>query len=156
MPTYKLKIFLPIVILAFSSDWLSKWWASQIYGGYRVLVPGVLRIHLVHNRGGALDWLLPSQPLFWHLLTLIGCALIAIWAWRTRQLPAYGIAGLAMLWGGLFANGAERFWFGHVTDFIETPFTPIINLADLWVIFATILIWVALFMQPDPSDVKES
>lgn len=113
----------------------------------------------MQNEGGALDVFF-AQPmiaqLVWHGLTLLGCSVLAIWIWRTQTLPRFGIAALSILFGALFANGVERMLRGQVTDFIETPFTPIINFADLWAIFATILVWLALFMQPENVEAKES
>jgi lipoprotein signal peptidase len=148
-----------VATFVIASDWLSKYLIHQLYGGYATLIPGVIRFQMVYHEGGALDYFFaePSiSKLVWNGLTFACCGIILIWVARTQTLPRFGIAGLAMLWGALLANGLERMVRGKVTDFLETPFTPIINFADIWAIFATILIWFALFLQPSEPKLKES
>lgn len=157
--TAKQKLFFPIASLVIVCDWLSKAWALQLYGGYRVLIPGALRVHLVQHRGTALDWFLPGPfmgQFLLHLLTILGCCVIGYWARRSQNIGRLGLTGLALLWGGLFANGVERMWRGHVTDFIETPFTPIFNIADIFIVFAIPMIWIALFLQPTKPAPEKS
>jgi len=55
---------------------------------------------------------------------------------------------LGLLWGGLLANFFDRIWDGDVIDFLNFPFWPVFNLADIAICIGIgLFIWKILALQ---------
>jgi signal peptidase II len=134
-------------LLIVAADQASKLWARQTFevGASRTLIPGLLDLTLVTNRGAAFG-------IFQHgtaclaALSLVAVIAISVFALRLRTPIASALAvGVALPLGGSAGNLIDRVHFGWVTDFIlvhwkEHQF-PVFNVAD-----SSICVGVAILM----------
>ena len=98
------------------------------------ILPDHLKLELHHNDGASFD--LGTQPLgldskdlgifglFIFAASFLSLALFDRW----RVLSSVGLGALA---GGSLANALDRLFRGYVIDYIETPYLPPFNLADV-------------------------
>lgn len=125
-------------------------------GAERALVPGVLQLTYVQNRGAAFG-LFPSSTLFLTIISVAVCVAIvcgrAWWAGRGLLMRA----AIALELGGALGNLVDRLAFGHVTDFILfTPNLPLIgrwpafNFADSALTIGALMMAAALTVQSTP------
>lgn len=94
------------------------------------LIPGVLAVTHVHNRGIAFS-LLGGVPLLVPAalaLTLLFLLFDKGARWSRRPMPQ---AALALLGGGAVGNLIDRLRVGAVVDFIDVSVWPVFNLADV-------------------------
>jgi len=135
---YVLAFLIPLLDLG------AKSWASGLIGGVRTLVPGLLAIRVVFNRGFVFGWGdqlgSPLRGLLLPILVLATLALFLI-ALRTPATKTMRHSGFACMIGGALGNLVDRMIHGQVTDFVHVPLFPIFNLADvaLWVGLAIVL-----------------
>lgn len=143
-----------IALLVLSLDQWVKGIVAEIHGGARTLIPGFLRISVVHNRGGLLG-LVNGDVDSARLLGLISLLLVASLGWwgvafyRCSFFP-FGI-GFAMFTGGILGNAFDRFQSGYVVDMIDIAFLPVFNLADLFLLFGMSLLLVQLWSSPEQT-----
>ena len=100
------------------------------------LIPGVLNLTYIHNRGAAFG-IFQNQTLPFVIITLAALA-IGVWVLYKRYFdhPLMDWAILLILSGGL-GNLIDRvFRRGNVVDFLETAFMkfPVFNIADCAVV----------------------
>ena len=134
-----------IALAAALIDRATKLLAEGLPRGGRVLVPGVVRLYPVQNRGMAFS-MLSGQSL---LLALLTAAIIAgVVAWLVRRADAPGLlrAGLWLIVGGGLGNLYDRLFFGGVADFIELAFVrfAVFNIADVCICAGAALAVVAM------------
>lgn len=121
----------------FFSDLFSKIWANSSlhYGQSEVFLPGIMRLTLTRNTGGAFGIGRGNSA----LITFLACTIVAlIIAWilkRERsENPPNGLerAGIGMIVAGAIGNLFDRISHGDVTDFLEFTFIdfPVFNVAD--------------------------
>lgn len=132
--------------LVFAVDQLTKWAiARQIapHESYPVLRP-ILSITHVQNPGAAFGLFAHQTPLFVGI-TLIILALAIIYRKRIAREPLPVRVGLALGLGGAMGNFADRVRTGYVVDFLELPFWPVFNIADVAIVVGVgLLIWNTL------------
>lgn len=139
-----------IVILVFLDQW-TKVLAVQHLAGQEdlVLIPGILNLHYLENRGAAFGILQNQQTLFivitslFLLIPAAGYILLP----RTRHMLPLRLVCLGILAGGI-GNLIDRVRQGFVVDFFETAFMnfPVFNVADIYVTVSFfILILLILF-----------
>ena len=120
-----------IALLAALADRFSKLWVAQA-GRRGALVPGILNLRPVENRGMAFS-MLSGQSL---ALTLLTAALImglVGWLVARPQASRLARAGLWLIVGGGLGNLYDRLAFGGVADFLELAFVrfAVFNVADV-------------------------
>jgi signal peptidase II len=123
-----------VALLVLLLDQLSKAWAEQTLppGVLRPLLPGLLDLQLVYNRGAAFS-LLTQATSFLGLISAAVAVAIVAWLWRQRQLEALSLWAAALLLGRTVGNGLDRWRVGAVVDFLSlVPIRfPVFNLADV-------------------------
>ena len=137
---------------AFLADRVTKILAEGIPADGQVLIPGVVGLRLVRNRGIAFS-LLSGKP--W-LLGLASLAVIAaaILVLRKREIPPLRLAGLMMMLGGAAGNMVDRLFQGSVTDMIELLFIrfAIFNTADACLCVGCALVILTLLRGGDTPE----
>ena len=109
-----------------------------------VLIPGLIRLTGTRNTGAAFSLFSDSAwvlPLVTALLTLA----VLIYIIKTRPKGLMG-AALAVLLGGAAGNLIDRIRLDYVVDFLDFRMIKfaIFNFADLFVVFGSILLVIAL------------
>ena len=136
----------------FLADRVTKMLAEGIPADGQVLIPGVVGLRLVRNRGIAFS-LLSGKP--W-LLGLASLAVIAaaILVLRKREIPPLRLAGLMMMLGGAAGNMVDRLFQGSVTDMIELLFIrfAIFNTADACLCVGCALVILTLLSGGDTPE----
>lgn len=107
-------------------------------GETRPLLPGLLRLQLVHNYGAAWSsfsgerWLLVA-------VTVVGIGALAYLAIRIVRHPL-GVWALWMVIAGGVGNLIDRVSLGYVRDMLATEFMdfPVFNIADIFVTCGTV------------------
>ena len=120
-----------IALLAALADRLTKRLAAGLAGG-GPLIPGILNLRPVENRGIAFSMLSGQGA----LLAILTVALIAgLLAWLILRPEAPGLlrAGLWLVAGGGLGNLYDRLTAGSVSDFLELAFVrfAVFNVADV-------------------------
>lgn len=121
-----------IALLAVLADRLSKAAVAGLAPGGGVLLPGVLNLRPVENRGAAFSMLSGQSA----ALAVLTAALIAgLVAWLAARPDAPGLlrGGLWLIVGGGLGNLYDRLTSGGVPDFLEFAFVrfPVFNAADV-------------------------
>ena len=145
--------FQPWLISAatFGADQLTKRLVDHQFapGESLPLLPSVLRLTYVQNRGAAFGIFQGQQLLF------IGLALGVI-VWLGRELairPSVSRAvrwGCALVLGGAVGNLVDRLRLGYVVDFIDFRIWPVFNVGDSAItIGVALLVWRSLIHRPN-------
>ena len=112
------------------------------------LIPGVLELAYVENRGMAFGMLEGRQFLFGGMCVIFCIALI--WVFVREYLPLL-LTG-AVLFGGAAGNFIDRLFRGYVVDFIYFSLIdfPVFNIADIYVVCGGIvLVLLVVFKYKD-------
>ncbi|MEE9965678.1 MAG: signal peptidase II [Propionicimonas sp.] len=127
------------------------------------LLGGVVTLQLIRNPGAAFS-MGENLTMVFSLVSL--AALIAVFVWLVPRLRHLGWAILAgLLVAGISGNLTDRIFrppspfLGHVVDFIQLPSFAIVNVADIFVTSAAVLVvWFGLIKQigPDGSSLKDT
>jgi signal peptidase II len=117
-----------------------------------VLLPGALRLILVHNAGAAFGLFPGGRPVF-VFTSLLVLATIGIYWYRARPKEWPVVVALAMIAGGSLGNLIDRALVGQVTDFFEFMFVefPVFNVADMGIVGGVSLLMVWILFGPQPS-----
>jgi signal peptidase II len=136
-------------------DQTSKAWAEQSLpsGVMRPLLPGLLDLQLVYNRGAAFSLLTQATGLLGLISAAVAVA-IGVWLWRQRQLPPLQLAAAGLLLGGTLGNGLDRWRLGAVVDFLAlVPIDfPVFNLADVAINLAVVCMALTLLQSSRSHD----
>ena len=121
-----------IALLAALADRLTKHLVAQLYPRGGALIPGLLNLRPVENRGVAFS-MLSGQGLGLVLFTAALIAGIMGWLATHPGAPALLRAGLWLIAGGGLGNLYDRLTAGGVSDFIELAFVrfAVFNVADV-------------------------
>lgn len=135
-----------LVTLCVFLDWITKFWARDIFGGTKKLIPGLLQIETLQNRGVFQGWFgtFQSEWVSWILVGLnLGiCGLLMEWSRRTSALKTQFHIGIACMIGGALGNTLDRALHGYVLDFLVIGPLGVYNFADFAVILGAVLLLV--------------
>ncbi|RTM09259.1 MAG: signal peptidase II [Hyphomicrobiales bacterium] len=99
-----------------------------------------------YNEGttfGLLSGETPAQLVALVTITVLGLLVLCWWFARARE--PWVFVGAGLMAAGALGNLVDRIAIGMVTDFIGLHvgswYSPIFNLADLWVVFGSILVF---------------
>ena len=110
----------------------------------RSLIPGVLGLTYVENRGMAFG-LLQNARLFFEIITVLVLLLFAaIYLAKKRFLPlSAGVTGMA---AGAIGNFIDRLRLSYVIDYLNLEFMnfPVFNLADCFLTWTAVLMAILL------------
>lgn len=138
---------IPIASVVFILDRLTKFLVLKymVRGQEIKIIPGVLHLVLVMNRGAAFGLLGRMAPLV--ILFSVAAVLCIIFYLGHKKAPDKVLSvALAAILGGALGNLTDRILYGHVIDFIDLRVWPVFNVADSFItIGAAILIWKLVF-----------
>ena len=140
VPPSALLVALGVIIV----DHITKWWALRTLIDHNIDIVWKLRLHLVHNAGGAFGLGSRYAPLF--ALAALTIAIVLFSSGNAfRTLPAQLAVGLVL--GGAVGNLLDRllrdghgFLGGRVVDFIDIQIWPVWNVADMAVSIGAVLL----------------
>ncbi len=120
-----------IALLAALADRLTKA-AARAASGPGALIPGILNLRPVENRGAAFS-MLWGQSLALTLLTALLIAGVVGWLLARPGASRLARAGLWLIVGGGLGNLYDRLAAGGVTDFLDLAFVrfAVFNVADV-------------------------
>ena len=108
-----------------------------------ILIPGVLQLHYLENRGMAFGLFEGKIPVFVILCVLFFCVFLYVYARipRTGYYLPLTITSLIMVSGAL-GNFIDRVFRKYVVDFIYFSLIdfPVFNMADIYVVCSGILL----------------
>ena len=152
-------------LLALVLDQLTKWGAVAAIDPLQpvTVIPGLLDLVLVHNRGAAFGFLNRSdiQWQFWLFLGATVVAAVAIVALlRSSRFNAWLSAGLGLVLGGALGNLVDRIRFRAVIDFVDVYVGqwhwPAFNVADMAICVGAFLACIVIWRTPEaPEKSKE-
>jgi signal peptidase II len=107
----------------------------------RKVIPGLLDITYVHNKGVAFGALAGGGALVAALIGVAFGAVVVYYVMRSRT--AYLWLPVGLLLGGAAGNLLDRIREGVVTDFIDPVLWPAFNVADTCIVIGVFgLLWV--------------
>ena len=137
-------VFWLVALAAVAADQLSKALVlRELQPGKPVdLLGSVLRLHLVKNPGAAFS-LGTGYTL---ILTAVATTVVVAVLVLSRKLRStLWMVALGLMLGGALGNLGDRYlrepgpFRGHVIDFLELPYWPVFNIADMCVVSAAVL-----------------
>ena len=147
------------LVVLIGLDQLTKYLAVLFLKGKDavILIPGVLQLQYLENRGAAFGMLQNKQWFFGILTALF--LVVAVWVYRKvpktkRYLPL--IASGIVLVAGAIGNFIDRIINQYVVDFIYFSLIdfPIFNVADICVTLSVIALLILIFFHYKEEDFK--
>lgn len=146
---------LMIAALVVLLDQISKSWAEAtlVAGTGRRLLPGLINLELVYNRGAAFSLLTGATPILALISAGVACVLL-VWILRLRHGRPLLLVAAGLLLGGTVGNGLDRWRLGAVIDFLAlVPIRfPVFNLADVAINLAVLVFAFDLLRQHGSAD----
>ena len=134
-------------------DQASKAWViTHLQPGLNhAFLPGLFALRPVLNTGAAFS-LFANATTWLAAMSLLVSVAVAIWISRLQRSGLWRVFGAALVLGGAFGNGLDRWRLGAVVDFLAfLPFDfPVFNLADVAINLAVLCLAIDLF-QPHGS-----
>ena len=152
-------------LLALVLDQLTKWWAVAAIDPLQpvTVIPGLLDLVLVHNRGAAFGFL-GSQESGWQFWLFLAAAVlvcgIIVHITRTSAYSRVLFFGLGSILGGAVGNLIDRVRSRAVTDFLDVYWGnwhwPAFNVADMAICVGAFLACIVIWRTPEaPEKSKE-
>lgn len=138
-------------------DQLTKFWALGSLKGESPIpiIPGVLELHYVENRGAAFG-IMQNQQWFFLLITVV---VLTVLFWMIPRIPKdKHYLGLRMclyfIGAGAVGNMIDRVFRKYVVDFIYFRLIdfPVFNVADIYVTVAAVLLIVLVVFYYKDED----
>ena len=138
-------------------DLLTKLAASKLGSREVVLIPGVLSLSYIENRGAAFGIMQGRQWLLIVISAVMIAAAVVFYIRRIRDIQyRYLRVLIVFLVAGALGNMIDRIMLGYVRDFIYFKLIdfPVFNVADIYVTVSAvlILIWIILHGDSDPGS----
>lgn len=138
-------------------DQVVKYWAITMLApvGSIPLIPGVVQLTYVENRGAAFSILENQIWLFVLLAIVIVCGIVYV-LHTNRIQHILGKFSLLVISAGAVGNAIDRVLHQYVVDMIEVLFVqfPVFNIADIYVTVGVALFAVYyLFLHKDADEV---
>lgn len=140
-------------------DQVVKYWTLTVLApvGTMPLIPGVLQLTYVENRGAAFS-ILQDQIWLFVLITVVVLAII-FYALRKQYVQTVlGKISLIVIAAGAVGNVIDRIFRHFVVDMIQTVFMdfPVFNIADIYVtVGVALFIIYTLFQHKEQAEEKE-
>ena len=123
------------------------------------LLGGLVTLRLTRNSGAAFSM---GEGFTLGLTIIAILALGGVLGWLLPRVRHTGWAvGTGLLLAGIAGNLADRLFrepapfVGHVVDFIQLPYFAIVNVADVCITAAAVIvIWLTVFAQVSPAGVR--
>ena len=136
-----------IALLAALADRLTKLAVAAMGSRDRTLIPGLINLRPVANRGMAFS-LFSGQGLALSALTALLIAGLVGWLVSKPDAPRLTRAGFWLIVGGGLGNLYDRVTAGSVADFIELAFVrfAVFNVADVCICVGAAVVIVAVWL----------
>ena len=142
------------VLVVFADQYVKLLLRSMETGETVALLPGLLRLELVHNYGAAWSSLSGAR---WLLIgvTAVGLGVLVFLVLRIVRHPL-GVWALWLVIGGGIGNLIDRVSLGYVRDMLATEFMsfPVFNVADIFVTCGTVAAAVYYLKFYEKHDAK--
>ena len=140
-----------------AADLLTKLTTSKLGSREVVLIPGVLSLSYIENRGAAFGIMQGRQWLLIVISAVMIAAAVVFYIRRIRDIQyRYLRVLIVFLVAGALGNMIDRIMLGYVRDFIYFKLIdfPVFNVADIYVTVSAvlILIWIILHGDSDPGS----
>jgi signal peptidase II len=114
----------------------------------------IFHISYIQNNGAAFSMLQGQQALLIGVTSIVEIGLL-VFIWINRKKVHWILLiSLALVAGGGIGNLIDRIWLGAVVDFLDFRFFPIFNLADIFVVCGSGILFIYLFYV-EPKTVRE-
>jgi signal peptidase II len=151
------------MIFIIFADQLTKWLCVALLEGTQsvYIIPDVLRLTYVENRGAAFGMLDEHR---WVFLLLSTVAIIGLFIFLAKKPPESRLAwaGFTLVIGGGIGNMIDRVMLGYVIDFIDFCAFPnlwkwVFNIADACVCVGVgiLMLWLILDMVKEYKQEKQ-
>lgn len=156
----KKRLFL-MFVLAFMLiviDQVTKWIVvNQIsYGKSISILPNFFKLTYVKNTGAAWSLFMGNQVLL-ITMTLTVLIFFFFYLYKKETINKVDVLIYGGLLGGIFGNLLDRIRLNYVIDFLDfTIFRynfPVFNVADIFIVFAGIILIIKIFKEGDSSVV---
>lgn len=148
----KLAIFIPILVVGLALDQVCKLLvlAKLPLGSQMPLIPGLLNLVHIHNKGAAFGllsgWSAEFAWLFFVAITGLALVVLGYLLWRLPDEDWPAALGYSLILTGALGNLIDRVRLGEVVDFIDVYWGryhwPAFNVADSLVcVGAAVLAW---------------
>ncbi len=135
------------------TDQLLKILADYVDG--RTVIPGLLDIVYVKNRGAAFGMLANQRWLFIIATVIVMIGFIVI-LFRKREHHRLFIYSTALILGGGIGNLIDRIFLGYVIDYLQLSFfPPVCNFADYCITAGTVLLIIYILFYHEQHAEKE-
>jgi signal peptidase II len=140
-------------------DQVTKSLAFSSKPGNEVLIPGVINLIYLENRGASYG-ILSDSRVFLIIISIVGIVLfLGLLVWSIFKSPNLTI-GLAIISGGAIGNVVDRLFRGFVIDFLHYPFLKFLgslgsfsnNIADLAMTVGIIYLGITIIFAKKPLD----
>ena len=136
-------------------DQLSKFFALRFLSAQNSvpLIPHVLDLTLVHNRGVEFGLFSGYTPVLFTVIT-VSLVFLFVIANRSHAKTAPGVShvdrwALSLILGGAVGNWIDRWRFEAVIDFIDFRVWPVFNLADAAISIGVAIYFIRVLMSKD-------
>ena len=148
--TFRLAIFLAIVVVVMMLDQLTKQFAAthQVGDIIAVLIPGALQVTLVHNTGAAWGMFGDWTNLFVVIALIVCIFIVCFLFFNSNNVNTPTVVACALLFSGGLGNALDRFLNGYVIDMIQVTFIdyPVFNVADCAITIGVIIFVINMFV----------
>ncbi len=151
-------ILLPLFLIA--ADQVTKYLAVLKLKGAQPaeLIPGVLGLSYVENRGMSFGLLQGQRWLFIAVTVLICLFLIYVYLRvpDTKRFRALAVC-ILFIFAGAVGNFIDRARQGYVVDFLELRFIsfPVFNVADCYITWTAVILALLLIFHYKDEELKE-
>lgn len=139
-------------------DQVTKWIVvNQIsYGKSISILPNFFKLTYVKNTGAAWSLFMGNQVLL-ITMTLTVLIFFFFYLYKKETINKVDVLIYGGLLGGIFGNLLDRIRLNYVIDFLDfTIFRynfPVFNVADIFIVFAGIILIIKIFKEGDSSVV---
>lgn len=155
-------LFAIIAVIALIADQWLKYWVTiniTLSTGEHALIPGVIKLVNIHNKGAAFG-LLDNVPWArWVFLGLAAVFLIVIIVVLARRVFKSKFANwcLVLAIAGTIGNCIDRLLYGYVVDMFKVEFVnfAVFNIADVILVVSCLLFIIYLFVGDRDEDEEE-
>ena len=122
--------------------------------GTVALIPGLLNLTYVENRGAAFG-MLSNQRWLFIVLTCLLMLVVFFLLFRYQNHTILTFLACGLILGGGVGNLIDRIWMGYVVDYISVSFfPPVFNFADCAVVIGTALFVIHVIFFAERAGVE--
>ena len=117
------------------------------------VIANVLHVTLVYNTGAAFGMFKGRSYLFVVIAVFAAIFISILLIKRAAEMMRSERMALCFILGGTLGNLIDRFFLGHVVDFIDFRIWPVFNVADSFITMGSImLVWSFIVKGNSPDE----